>query len=110
MSVGRNEPCLSGAELQELSRPPARSRAGCTISRRDASAPLHCCTISQRVANAPLADALTLRPYFGGTAPSAGHEVSLTRCRFISKKRTGSLPGITRSPTSFHLPSFIVAV
>ena len=48
--------------------------------------------------------------HFEVTAPPAGHAVSLTRARFISKKRTGSLSGTIRSPTSRHVPPLITAV
>src|SRR5215813_7803356 len=43
---------------------------------------------------------LSFPRYFGGIAPPAGQLVSPTRLRFISKKRTGSLPGAIRSPVS----------
>lgn len=48
--------------------------------------------------------------HLGLTAPAAGQSVSPTRLRFISKKRTGSLPDTMRSPTSLHAPSLITAV
>ena len=48
--------------------------------------------------------------HLGPIAPAAGQLVSPTRLRFISKKRTGSLPGTTRSPTSRHVPSLTTAV
>ncbi len=47
--------------------------------------------------------------YFGLIAPAAGQSVSPTRLRFISKNRTGSLPGATWSPTSRHAPSLMIA-
>ena len=40
----------------------------------------------------------------------AGQSVLPSRVRVISKKRTGSLPGIMRSPTSLSTPSLITAV
>src|SRR5262249_28205500 len=48
--------------------------------------------------------------HLGPIAPAAGQLVSPTRLRFISKKRSGSLPGTTRSPTSRHVPSLTTAV
>jgi hypothetical protein len=49
------------------------------------------------------------RPYFWETAPAAGQLVSPTRVRFISKMRTGPLPGEIRSPTCRHDPFLMTA-
>lgn len=48
--------------------------------------------------------------YLGLIAPAAGQFVSPILLRFISKKRTGSLSGTIRSPTSRKVPSLITAV
>ena len=48
--------------------------------------------------------------HFCGTAPPAGQVVSPIRVRVISKNRTGSWPGATRSPTSLSVPSLMTAV
>src|ERR1700738_2128856 len=62
----------------------------------------------------PALESLHLRPgvgpHLGLMAPAAGPSVGPTRLRFISKKRTGSLPGTIRSPTSRHAPSLMTAV
>lgn len=48
--------------------------------------------------------------HFGLTASPAGQLVSPTRLRFSSENRTGSLPGMIRSPTSCHTPSLMTDV
>ena len=47
---------------------------------------------------------VTSAVHLGLMVPAAGQLVSPTRLRFISNIRTGSLPGMIRSPTSSHAP------
>src|SRR6266446_4098922 len=48
--------------------------------------------------------------YLGLIAPALGQLESPTRFKVISKNRTGSFCGMTRSPTSCQVPSFTTAV